>query len=282
MATAAIAARVLPLPAKKAIYANPTVARLIRSTLNRGAQAGVTMTSIAAGNLAGMKLYLDLQSEKDYWLGTYEPGLQTAICQFVKPGFVAYDVGAHIGYITLQLAKGVGPGGQVTAFEALPANLERLEKNLKLNDLKERVEVVSAAVVDRTGEVNFLIGPSIGTGKAEGSRGRNLDSDGGSLVVNGIAIDDFVFAHAKHPPDFIKIDIEGGEVLALQGMRRVLDEIRPILFLEVHGPEAAAGVWDILAEANYLMHRLEKGYPEVSRQGDLRWKEYLVALPLDR
>ncbi len=76
--------------------------------------------------------WLDLQSEKDYWLGTYEPELQAVLADLVQPGMVAYDVGANIGYISLLLARRVGEAGKVFAFEALPANLERLRLNLAL------------------------------------------------------------------------------------------------------------------------------------------------------
>jgi hypothetical protein len=129
--------------------------------------------NVAAGDLAGMKLALDLQSEKDYWLGTYEPELQQALRQWVQPGMLAYDVGANIGYISLLLARRVGEAGRVHAFEALPANLERLRTNLALNDMQDRVLVTPAAVVDHAGQVQFWVGPSGGMGKAEGSAGRD-------------------------------------------------------------------------------------------------------------
>ena len=57
-----------------------------------------------------MTMALDLHAEKDYWLGTYEPDLQTAAWQIIKPGMVVYDVGANIGYISL-MACPPGWGG---------------------------------------------------------------------------------------------------------------------------------------------------------------------------
>ena len=63
----------------------------------------------------------------------------------VLPGQVAYDVGANIGYISILLARSVGENGRVFAFEALPANLERLHHNISLNGMSSRVTVVPGA-----------------------------------------------------------------------------------------------------------------------------------------
>ncbi len=219
---------------------------------------------------------LDLQEEKDYWLGTYETDLQTAIRELVLPGMVAYDVGANVGYISLLLARAVGPQGRVIAFEALPANVERLRLNLTLNPEGERVYVVHAAVTDSSGEVRFLVGPSGGMGKAEGSAGRQAEY-ASSITVPGLALDDFTASAAPPLPQVIKIDIEGGEVLALPGMRRLLADAQPLVLMELHGPEAARAAWDALTTAGYTIRRMAPGFPAVAALEDLDWKAYVVA-----
>jgi FkbM family methyltransferase len=231
---------------------------------------------VAAGGLAGAALALDLHREKDYWLGTYETDLQAAIRAWVQPGWTAYDVGANIGYVSLLLARAVGAGGQVHAFEALPANLERLRRNLALNPGGAPVQVTSAAVIDRRGPARFLVGPSGGMGKAEGSAGRQAAYEQ-AIEVPGLALDDYVYADGNPPPQVVKIDIEGGEVLALPGMRRLLREARPLIFLELHGPQAARSAWEILAAEGYRLRRMQAGYPAVASLDALDWKAYLVA-----
>jgi hypothetical protein len=99
-------------------------------------------------------------------------------------------------------------------------------------------------------------------------------------VVNGIALDDFVFQGGQPAPGVVKIDIEGGEVLALPGMRRILKEKRPVLFVELHGPEAASTAWQELGTANYKVCYLSAGYPVVAALEKLDWKTYLVAFPV--
>jgi len=185
-------ARLLPMPVKRAIYRSGPLAHWIRANLNRAAPQGLTQVQVAAGGLAGLTLLLDLQAEKDYWLGTYEPELQEAIPDLVGPGSVAYDVGANIGYIALLLAKAAGERGNVYAFEALPANLERLRQNLALNELENRVKVVPGAVSNTSDPVRFLIGPSGGMGKVDGSAGRQELVYPQAIQVPGIALDEYV------------------------------------------------------------------------------------------
>jgi FkbM family methyltransferase len=276
---AAWTARWLPMPLKRALYRFPPLAGAIRQGLNRLAPVGLTQVEVAAGGLAGWRLWLDLQSEKDYWLGTYEPELQEALADLVQPGIVAYDVGANIGYISLLLARKVGEAGKVYAFEALPANQERLRLNLALNTLGERVRLVPAAVVETERPVRFLVGPSGGMGKADGSAGRQEVAYAEALEIDGLSLDGFVYDRGNPPPQVVKMDIEGGEVLALPGMGRLLDEARPLLMLELHGPEAAQCAWEALTSRGYRLCRMAPGYPSVARLEALDWKAYLLAFP---
>jgi len=272
---AALAARIFPSSVKQSIYRIEPLARLLRGMLNRAAPAGLTETEIAGGDLRGWRMALDLQAEKDYWLGTYETDLQAAIADLIQPGWTVYDAGANVGYITLLLAKAVGTQGQVTAFEALPANQERWRRNMALNDLGERVRLVPAAVTDTSGTARFLPGPSDDTGKAVGSAGRQLDYKN-ALEVPAISLDDFVYTQGNPPPQAVKMDIEGGEVLALQGMTRLLAGHSPLILLELHGPEAARAAWETLTAAGYTLHRMAAGYPQVASLDALDWKAYVI------
>ena len=281
LSLAAWTARRTPTSLRQALYRLGPLTWVIRRTLNRAAPAGLTRVQVAAGALAGVWLELDLHAEKDYWLGTYEPQLQAALKRSVAPGMVAYDVGANIGYMTLLLAQAVGERGRVFAFEALPANLARLQKNVELNGLEGRVTIVAGAVLDRPGTARFLLGPSGGTGKAEGSAGRHFTAQG-AIEVQAISLDDFVYRQGHPPPQVVKMDIEGGEIRAFQGMRKTLASARPTLFLELHGPRSAQAAWETLTESDYALSRMAPGTPQVESPEALDWKAYLVGQPLER
>jgi len=275
-----MAARLLPDGVKQALYRHPRLARPLRRALNRAAPGGLGVVQVAAGGLAGMKLELDLQAEKTYWLGTYELELQAAIADLVQPGWIIYDIGANIGYITLLLAQATGEAGFVYAFEPLPENQQRLQRNLLLNGLQGRVECVAAAVVDRRQEVDFLTGPSHKMGKVQGSAGQDKIEYGAAIRVAGFSLDEFAAQEGHRPPDLIKMDIEGGEILALPGMERLLAKKKPLVFLELHGPQAAQAAWETFLQAGYQVCRMEAGYPTVASLEQLNWKEYLVARPV--
>ncbi|MFU8773524.1 MAG: FkbM family methyltransferase [Anaerolineales bacterium] len=252
----------------------------MRFVLNRVSPNELKVVSVAAGQLIGKRMLLDLKLEKDYWLGNYEPSLVSSIIDMVKPGMIAYDLGANIGYVTLLLAQTVGPEGHVFAFEPLASNIERLQQNITMNGMEKRISVHFAAVAAYNGKANFLIGPSIGTGKLEGSVGRKENRYTESTSVQAIALDDFIYRDGNPKPDIIKMDIEGGEVLAIQGMERIFHNARPLVFLELHGFEAAEVVWTKLMEADYQFFQMRSGYPKINSLNDLGWKSYIIAKPI--
>jgi len=278
LSLAAFTARLLPDSLKQAIYRIGPLARLIRRGLNRAAPSGLAEVKVAAGDLVGFSLQLDMQTEKDYWLGTYEPALQSALRTLIPAGAVVYDVGANIGYVSLLLAKAAGEAGRVYAFEALPDNVERLQRNLALNGIGARVQVVAKAVTGAAGPVRFLVHASGGMGKAAGSAGRD-DPYSAELIVDGISLDEFVYSGHNPLPNVVKMDIEGGEVLALPGMRRVLKEARPLMLMELHGPESARAAWEELSAAGYEISWMKRGFPRVPSLEAMGWKAYIVAKP---
>ncbi len=276
---AAWSSKWLPLSVKRGIYACPPAAKLIRTSLNKAAPPGLTRVEVAAGNLAGISLCLDLKAEKDYWLGTYEVELQQTIRDLVRPGMITFDVGANIGYISMMLARQVTETGRVFSFEALPENQERFVLNLKTCGFDDRVQLIKAAVVRSSGVVQFQIGPSGGMGKATGSAGRQEYAYAGSIAVPAISLDDFVYQQGNPAPQVVKMDIEGGEVLALPGMQQLLERARPVMLLELHGPDAATAAWEIFQEKKYQICQMRQEYPQVASRQDLDWKAYLVAFP---
>lgn len=277
LSLAAAAARWLPAPLRRGLYRLGPVSAGLRSALNRAAPNGLTEVEVAGGALAGTHLILDMQSEKDYWLGTYEIDLQQAVSDFVKPGTVGYDVGANIGYISLILAKQVGSKGTVIAFEPLPENQDRFRKQLKLN-LDAQIQLVPMAVGETTGKKEFLVHISGGMGKISGASGRDTQYQD-TIEVESTTLDDFIFKEGNPQPHVVKIDIEGAEGLALEGAGKLISKVKPLFIIELHGRDAALACWQILSSAGYTIHKITKNYPEVVSSTQLDWKSYILARP---
>jgi FkbM family methyltransferase len=254
------------------------ISALIRAQLNSSAPSGLTEVIVSSGALRGLKLKLDLKSEKYYWLGHYEPQLAQAIYTFCGNGMITYDVGADIGYISLVFAQAVGVSGHVYAFEPLPNNIQRIADHIALNSLQMVMQVVPYAISDYEGKEMFLVHQNHAMGKLAGSSGRNFNYHD-KIEVNSLRLDDFVYVQGNPHPHVIKIDIEGGAIKAIPGMLRLLSECRPILFIELHGPEERQVAWNALKQNHYVIHRMEKNYPEIAAINDIAWKEYIVALP---
>ena len=257
---AAAAARRLPLTTRLALYRLGPLTDLVREALNRAAPSGVRPVRVASGGLAGLWLLLDLQVDKDLWLGTYEPELEQAIRRFASSGSVAYDLGANVGYSTLLLARAVGTAGHVFAFEPLTQNLDRLQGAIARNGLDAWITIVPSAVGAQSGAATFLIHPSGSMGRLTGGAGRR-EGFITSAEVDVVTLDDFVFASGHPAPAVVKVDLEGGEGGALQGMRRLLKEHSPTLLIELHGASAAAEVSRELDAAGYRMYLMQDGYP---------------------
>src|SRR3989338_7804834 len=157
LAAARAVAGLLPDRLKAAIYRLPVVSGLVRWLLTRAAPGKPVVVEVAGGLARGLRLRLDLKTEKYFWLGTHEMPVQRALAREVQPGWTVYDIGAHVGFFTLALARQVGAGGRVLAFEPLPANLSVLRENLAMNPaVSANVQVIEAAVARESGRASLF------------------------------------------------------------------------------------------------------------------------------
>jgi hypothetical protein len=192
-----------------AIDPNSVGGRLLRLPVRMLPKSAVM--TIRRGPAKGMKWIVGAATH-GCWLGTYELDKQKSIQKFVRPGMIAYDVGAQAGFYTLILSRLVGDQGRVFAFEPNARELTYLIRHVSLNRLRN-VEIVQAAVGEKTGTVPFTIDRGV-TQNAIAERGTGV-------TVAVLAL---------------KMDIEGGESAALRGARRLLQRSHPIAFVALHGP----------------------------------------------
>jgi FkbM family methyltransferase len=149
----------------------------------------------------------------------------------VMPGAFALDVGGHVGAVALVMAACAGPTGRVISFEPDPAARAGMEQNFDLNPGVKRPAIEPVAVSDAPGESIFFTrggdanSSLYGTGLGGGDNVR-------SMTVTTVALDDYLVQEPR-APDWVKIDIEGAEVRALQGATRLLASEAEIL-CELH------------------------------------------------
>jgi FkbM family methyltransferase len=217
------------------------------------------VATVESGPLAGLSLQAGPHISHAHIRGTYEIGTQQAIAKTVQSGWICYDVGASVGYLTLLMAR---KASHVFSFEPAPHAAAVLAQQVEINGFKDRVTLVPNAVSDVPKTVHFRL-----TDNAYGSR---IVETG--LEVKAISLDDF--AAANGVPNFIKMDIEGEELRALQGARKLLRE-RPALCIEIHSSQLAVEVNKLLSEYNYYVELIEDSglspyTPGEARPGDVQ------------
>jgi FkbM family methyltransferase len=162
----------------------------------------------------------------------YEPEVVAALVATVNERSVVYDIGAHVGLVTLVAARRVCPGwGRVYAFEPSPDNFALLERHVRINRYNDRVSAFHCLVGERTaGSVRFACRPGQFTANSLA-----YDVPGGEAVhVPMTSIDDMVRSGSLPPADVIKIDVEGYERSVLQGARGLLRERAPVVICAMH------------------------------------------------
>lgn len=185
---------------------------------------------VLSGPARGANLKALDGSRPSFWLGTYERHVVDVMKRFLDPSMISYDVGAHIGNLTLVQSKLVGSKGRVVAFEPDPRNLSVLERNLAVNKI-QNVEVVPKIVTSESGlRLRFATFDYSFVNRIALEKERQ---DATLIEVETISLDGFVFGSGNLPPGFIKIDVEGAEDSVLEGAERVIRTYRPIIVAEM-------------------------------------------------
>ena len=179
----------------------------------------------------------------EYFLGCFEPDKVRLFELYIKKGKVVYDIGAHVGYFSLLAAILVQDEGQVIAFEPNPDNVRHLRQHIEMNGYSN-IKVIETAVSNENGEASF-------DNEKENSKSRL--SPTGKIKVKTLTIDTLVESKEIPPPNYMKIDVEGAEVLVIKGAESTIKSYRPHIFLATHSPVLKNDCLDILDSLGYIV-----------------------------
>jgi FkbM family methyltransferase len=147
---------------------------------------------------------------------------RSAIMSIICEGMTVLDLGANIGYYTIQMAHKVGNTGRVVAFEPNPVVVEQLHHNIQLNNLSNII-VETLALSNTNGTCSFCA-PEPGK-ESHGSLKQNISfTSTKQLTVKTKKLDDVLHRLGISKVDFIKIDVEGAEKLIFQGATELLSK----------------------------------------------------------
>jgi len=136
----------------------------------------------------------------------------------VSPGAVFFDLGANIGTISIPMAA---KGAMVHAIDILPENVAALEAAAAATGLN--LNIHEMAIWSHEG--TLAIGGTSAWGRIV---------EAGERKVRAVSLDGFCRLHQIEKIDVIKIDIEGSELAALTGMKRVLSRCHPDIVFELN------------------------------------------------
>lgn len=196
---------------------------------------------------------------------SYEPEMSYFL-SLMKPGDTFIDVGANIGCFSLHASRRVSPDGSVYAFEPLQANFDMLINNIRLNR-DFNIKPFKIALSDQQGEFSMHV-PS-------------RDSSASLVYTRGEVVtetlDSFYALHGGNDPQFIKVDIEGGECSFFRGAEQTLRKSKPtILFESMHsGPEFPER--SFLRSIGYELYRLDRRSTSVLTD-DFQWSGNVIAV----
>ena len=143
------------------------------------------------------------------------------------------DVGANVGFYTVLFAKNLN-SGKVLAIEPTLNAVQRLYKNIHLNNVMEKVILFKGAVSDYIGtaKIKTINGreeySTLGHWEHPSIKSENFTTYG----INVSTIDDLVSKYSLDP-GFMKIDVEGLEYLVLNGSKTTLENKRPVILSEL-------------------------------------------------
>lgn len=161
--------------------------------------------------------------------GVHEPLATRVLSKIVGPGMHVVDIGSNVGYFLLIEARLVGRDGVVVGFEPEPANFRLLQRNVQANGYTN-VILLNEAVGDQEAVASLSV--------ARQSNWHSLTDVPWETVtripVEVVALDRVLEDLSFDRVDVVRMDIEGYERRALDGMRRTLDRSRPGLLAEIH------------------------------------------------
>ena len=159
----------------------------------------------------------------------YESHISDQLRTLLKPGDVFVDIGANIGYFTLLGASLVGSQGRIYAFEPLTDNCALIERSVAENSF-ENVNINPVAIAESRQSFQLDVSGFSSNARVIDFTSEAVPGSGPERPVEAFTLDEMMTETERI--DVIKMDIEGAEPRAWQGMEQSVNRHRPVLIFE--------------------------------------------------
>ena len=230
-------------------------------------------------HFTGDQIQLHSFRHKGYWFhGKRRESATIRLFEaLIHPGQIVTDAGGNIGYMSLLFSRLVGESGQVHVFEPGSNNLKYLRRNV--SD-RPNITIVEKAVSDKDGTTTFYEEKLTGQNNslfrdyevfATNRKYTPFRAKYEEAKVETVSLDTYVECQ-RIQLDFVKMDVEGAELLALRGMKHCLSHHRPVLMIEITREQEA--VYAVLCQNDYAMFHIDR--MRITRAGDLRGNTFCI------
>jgi len=197
-------------------------------------------------------------------VGEFENPELKFVRRFVRPGMTVLDIGAHHGFYTLLSSRLVGSGGRVIAFEPSPRERSALRLHVWLNRCRN-VSVHGLALGSEMSQASLYVVQGIESG-CNSLRPPVALGGTSPVLVTIMPLDAWLTEQRIGQVDFIKLDVEGGELEVLKGAASLLTRApRPVVLAEVQDMRTQA--WGFRAK-DTIEYLSAKNYTWFSIRGN--------------
>lgn len=174
-----------------------------------------------------MKLEVNNALSPHIYSGGFEWMEREWLASHLHSGSVFYDVGANVGFITLECAKLCSSAGLIVSFEPVSGTFSRLQENINLNRNDISVKLFQLALSDKNEFLTMHLSEN-------GKDAWNSLAGTGSAVetIETVALDNVIVKENLPGPDVIKIDVEGWEEHVLKGAEKTIAQFKPLMLIE--------------------------------------------------
>ncbi len=216
----------------------------------------------------------------------FEDNEQLFLLNYLQEGMTVIDIGAHHGFYTLLASKKIGPVGRVIAFEPSPRELAKLKLHLSINHC-QNVEVVEVALGAEKGKVNMFV--CLEHSGLNSLRLPNADTKATEVEIEQIRLDDYLKEKQIQKVDFVKMDVEGGELAVLKGAKDILlGQLRPLIIYEIQDIRTtpwgykAVELYQFLKDSRYKSFNVTSNGRLIPCPDKQEFDDNLVAVPEEK
>jgi len=206
------------------------------------------------------KIKLHSFKHKGYWYHGKKRELESMeiFSELIQKGDHVAEIGGHIGYMSLYFAHLIGADGHLVVFEPGPNNLPYLRGN---TSLKPHISIVEEAVADYSGTATLHVENLTGQNNSLLENYRVLEAnkkaagwesvENTSVEVSCTTFDDYLQRTKLPIPRFVKIDVEGAELVVIKGMTKTLNQGEAPIAMMIEVTENSADAYSLLVDAGF-------------------------------